>query len=214
MVSADIGIWVGALFTIFIYTYFASERQNPFYRFAQSTVVGCALGYIIVIVMAKTIDSLVIAKISAGSFIWIVPFLIGLLIYTRLVPGIQYMARTPVAIIVSVGLGLGARASMDAQLWRFVTGAADLVVSGVSGFEAMNNIIIVVGMIAAVYYFYFTMSPGLESSTKPFALFGRYILLLYFGQRFGGTIMFRLTLFIGRLQYLLYDWLQIGAGAI
>jgi hypothetical protein len=214
MVTADVGIWVGSLFTIFIYTYFASERQNPFYRFAQSTVVGCALGYIIVIVMAKTVDSLVISNITAGKVIWIVPLLLGLLIYTRLVPGIQYMARTPVALIVSVGLGLGARASMDAQLWRFVTGASTLLLTGGSGLEAVNNIIIVVGMIAAVYYFYFTMSPAQEKSTMPFALFGRYILLLYFGQRFGGTIMFRLTLFLGRLQYLLYDWLQIGAGAI
>jgi hypothetical protein len=212
MVTSDVGIWVGAILTICIYTYFASEQQNPLYRFAQSTVVGAALGYIIVIVLGKTIDSLVIHKITHGEPIWIVPFLLGCLIYTRLVPGIQYVARTPVAIIVSVGLGLGARASMDAQLWKVVTGTSGLLLS-TGGLDAVNNIIIVVGMVAAIYYFYFTMGPGQEATTKPFATFGRYILLLYFGQRFGGTIMFRLTLFIGRLQYLIYDWLQVGAGA-
>jgi hypothetical protein len=210
MVTSDIGIWVGALYTIFIYTYFISEKQNVLYRFAQSTVVGCALGYIVAIVMGKTLDALVFTRVAAGQIIWIIPFLVGLLIYSRFIPGYAYIARTPIAIIVAVGLGLGARGSLDTQVFRQFLGVAKLGFTGVSAFEAINNIILVVGLLASIFYFYFTMSKGTERTVAPFTLFGRYILLLYFGQRFGGTVMFRFTLFIGRLQYLFFKWLQIA----
>ena len=212
MISTDVGVWIASMYTIFIYTYFISERQNVLYRFAQSTVVGLALGYIVAIVMGKTIDALVFTRVGRGEWIMIIPFLIGLLIYGRLVPGYTHLARTPIALIVSVGLGLGARATLDANVFKQILGASGYLLVGVSPFWALSNLFYLTGLVCAIFYFYFTMGPGMVKATRPLATYGRYVLMLYFGQRFGATIFFRLTLFIGRLQFLLFQWLGFKVG--
>lgn len=210
MVSTEIGVWVGAIFTIFIYSYFIRSKQNIAFRFAQSTVVGCALGYIIALVMAKNIDALAISKLAEGKWYYIFPIILGLLVYTRFIPRYAYMSRTPVALIVSVGLALGARGALETQVYKQVIATTNYFITGVDPLTTFSNIIFIIGLIAASFYFFFTLNPKLQSRTQSFSTLGRYFLMIYFGTKFGATVMSRLTLFLGRVQFLLYDWLALG----
>lgn len=207
MISTDIGVWVGAILTIFIYSYFITNRQNIAFRIAQNTVVGCALGYIIAIVMVKNVDYLAITKIAKGNILYIIPLIIGLMMYGRLSPKYSYLARTPIALIVSVGLGLGARAVLDADVYMQIVASSRWLIVGVDPSTAVNSIISLIAVITTVSYFFFTLRPEKVPGIKALSDTGRFFLMIYFGAKFGATIMTRLTLFLGRAQYLMYDWL-------
>ncbi len=207
MISTNLGTWVAALLTLFIYSYFVSNKQNILFRFAQATVVGCSLGYIIVLVMVKNVDTLAITRISGGEIILIIPILLGLLMYTKFIPQYSYMARTPIAIIVSVGLAIGARGALETQIVRQVLSTASMPIFGVDIVTSISSLIFIVGLISGSYYFFFTLNPKLADKMKPFSTLGRSFLMIYFGTKFGATIMSRLTLFLGRVSFLIFDWL-------
>jgi lipoprotein signal peptidase len=208
-VGADpVGLTVAAILTIFVYTYFISNKQVPTFRFAQSTVVGGALGYIVVIVMATNIDKLAITKLSQGRIDYIIPIVLGLLIYSRYVKGYEYLARTPIALIVATGLGLGARAAMDTQIIRLLYPFASMNFK--TAYDAFNSVVFLVGFVASVAFFFFTLNPKVTKTITPLTKLGRYFLMVYFGTKFGATILTRATLFLGRLQFLLFEWLGLG----
>jgi len=207
MVSTDIGVWVGAALTIFIYSYFAKSEQNIFFRFAQSTLVGIALGYIIAIVMIKNVDYLAVSKIMQGNVLYIIPLLIGLMMYLKFIPSYRYLSRIPIAIIVSVGLGIGARASLDSDVYMQILATESRLVLGVPIAQAMDNLIFIIAVISTICYFFFTLKPEKNVSLNYLSKTGRFFLMAYFGTKFGATILSRSTLLIGRLQFLLLDWL-------
>jgi hypothetical protein len=209
MISTDIGIWIGALLTLFVYSYFVRSKQNIFFRFAQSTIVGCALGYTISIVMIKNIDYLGISKIIGGQVLYIIPILLGLLVYARFVPGYTYLTRTPIAFIVTVGIVLGARGAMESQLFTVMLSSVNWLVFGTDVVTSLNNLILIIGLISGITYFFFTMKGKGIPGYNQFWLMGRYFLMVYFGTRYGMTILSRLSLLIGRLQYLLFNWLGL-----
>jgi hypothetical protein len=209
-VSTELGIWVAAILSLFVYTYFVREQQNPLYRFAQTTVVGASIGYTIVMVLVKTLDAMVITNILSGKWIYIIPFLIGLMFYSRFIRGYEYISRYPIAIIVATGLGLAARASIEAELFTHALATANLLITGGSPINRINNLIYFIGVVLGIFYFYFTLGEKAEKQTSTIRLLGRYYILLLLGQRYGGTILYRTNLILGRLQFLLWDWLGLG----
>src|SRR5262249_23188398 len=54
-VSHDLGVWVGALLTLFIFSFLF--RDNPLYKFAEHLFVGVSAGYNIVLNYWTVIDS-------------------------------------------------------------------------------------------------------------------------------------------------------------
>jgi hypothetical protein len=72
-----------------------------------------------------------------------------------------------------------------------------------------GQILLVVGTITGVIYFYFSKKH--EGAFGVGAKIGIYFLMVSFGAAFGYTAMARVSLLIGRLQFLLGDWLGIIA---
>lgn len=210
MISTDISVWISALLTIFVYSYYVNTKQNVFFRFAQSTVIGLSLGYIITFVIVKNLDALVLTKLSMGNIVYIIPLVLGLMMYGRFVPGYTYLSRFPIAIIVSSGLGLGAIAAFEAQVFNNITAIANLSIIGVDLKTGLNNIIYLIGLFSAIYYFFFTLDIKITNKLKPISTLGRYYLMVHFGTRFATTVLNRLSLFLGRLQLVLFQWLGLG----
>ena len=66
------------------------------------------------------------------------------------------------------------------------------------------NILIVIGVICGVIYFFFSKEhKGLFGGL---AKVGIWVLMIGFGASFGYTVMARISLLIGRAQFLYYDW--------
>ena len=72
---------------------------------------------------------------------------------------------------------------------------------------SVNNVILVVGLVATLVFFFFS-----KEHTGPLggvAKVGIYFLMVSFGASYGYTVMARISLLIGRVMFLLDDWLGL-----
>ena len=73
--------------------------------------------------------------------------------------------------------------------------------------NVINLVIIAMGLIATLAYFFF--SKPHTGNLGRVAKLGTYFLMIFFGATFGYTVMARISLLIGRITFLLRDWLGL-----
>jgi hypothetical protein len=203
-----IGIWVGAFFTLAIYSFL--YKENPVYRLAEHLVVGISLGYTMVLIYNSVILPKLLEPIFAGNhLILIIPGLLGLLYITRFIPSIAWLSRYPIAFIMGTAMGVAFPLTMKAYVLRQLEAAmVPLYSSGMPWYEVFGNIVMIFGTLAALIYFFFSKPhKGLFFGTG--SKIGIWVIMLGFGATFGFTVMGRISLLIGRIQYLLGDWLHL-----
>jgi len=208
-------IWttIGAILTLSVYSFL--YRDNPFYKFAEHLVVGVSAGYYLVIYYYNFIDPNVVTpvfglrigdqSIALGGAQWwlaLIPGLLGLLLYARFFPKISWVGRWSLGIYVGGYAGLGISPVMQARVLRQI-GANSLPLTSVT------NVLLVVGLIGTLSYFFFSMRH--RGALGVFARIGIVFIMVGFGASFGYTVMSRVSLLIGRVDFLLNDWVpQLG----
>ena len=220
----DIGIWVAALLTLAIYSFL--YKDNPFYKFAEHLLVGISVGFLIVIawmdtVVPKIIDPLFVYR----NWLVFIPVILGLLMFARFSSKHAWLSRPALALYIGFGAGVSIPANMQAyilaQMKATISPFAQLTsignslnmvtVLGVSSINliggAFNAVIVLVGLITTLLYFYFSKKH--EGILGGAAKLGIYFLMIFFGATFGFTVMARISLLIGRTTFLLRDWLHI-----
>ena len=80
--------------------------------------------------------------------------------------------------------------------------------------NSIDNIIIVFGTVCTVAYFLFLQgkSPAGQAwgrATTFLGDIGKWVMMIAFGAAFGATVMGRLTLVMGRLQFLFGQWIPL-----
>ncbi|HEU4436626.1 MAG TPA: hypothetical protein VFR89_04115, partial [candidate division Zixibacteria bacterium] len=72
--------------------------------------------------------------------------------------------------------------------------------------QSLTNVVLVVGILTGVIYFFFSKEhKGVFGGA---AKVGIWFLMVTFGAAFGLTVMSRMSLLIGRIDFLLRDWLH------
>ncbi len=190
-------VWSGALCTIAIYSFLWKENKG--FRVFQNIYVGLAAGYGLIMswnVMERQVITPVTEK---GSFIVIIPTILGLVLFTKLFANIQWMARWPMAFLTGIGAALSMK-SIESDFVRQIQ--ATLL-----PLNSIDNWFMVLGTVLALSYFFFTLKP--TRATNTLSRVGRWVLMLTFGAGFGNAVQGRLSLLIARLQFMLGDWLHI-----
>ncbi len=219
---------VAAFLTMCIFSFL--YRDNPFYCFAEHLIVGISAGYWIAILYHTSLTDLWIDPlfksvaafgVSGGSFIGklgillvnIMPGAIGLLMFSRFFKKTSWISRWPIAFYLGVSAGV----ALPAYLQSFVIrqAAANMIdpravfnlifISGQSGslMQGIGEIIILVGCLCGLAYFYFSAEH--KGILGGMAKVGIWSLMIGFGATFGYTVMARISLLIGRFNYLM-DW--------
>lgn len=192
------GVWIGAILTLAFWSILFKE--NPVFDLAEHLYVGLAAGQAIVMGWLN-VKNLAITPLSKGKTLAIVPIVLGLLLYTRFLGGeVKWLNRIPTAFIVGIGTGLAFTRFAQSDLVGQVKGT-------MLPLKTIDNVIIVFGALATISFFFFTAKENkvLKGINKT----GRLIMMVAFGSAFANTVMGRLSLLIGRLQYLLGDWLGL-----
>lgn len=203
---ATVGIWIAAGLTLALYSFL--WKENPFYRFAEYLYVGMGAGYGVVV----TIDSYIRPTIKNDlmtdhKFLVLIPIFIGVLIYARYVRSIAYLARWTMAFWLGVGSGMVLTRNFRPYFIVPLTATfKPLWVPGHIG-PSINNILMVVGVITTLMYFFFTTKR--TGVLNHGATIGRWVMMVAFGAAFGNTVMARVSLFLGRMQFLLGEWLHL-----
>ncbi len=197
-ISTSFWIWIAALLTLAIYSFL--YKDNIFYKFAEKILVGISIGYTLSVYFHNTI----IAKVwnplvHDKDFLVIVPLILGLLMFSRLFKGKAYLSRIPIAFVVGTGVGISVPSSFE-NLFKQVQGTMPEVFT-------IGNIIILIGVISTLVYFFFSVEH--KGIIGKVTRVGITFIMIGFGAAFGATIMARISLFIGRIQFLLGDWLGI-----
>jgi hypothetical protein len=203
-----IGIWVGAFFTLAIYSFL--YKENPVYRLAEHLVVGISLGYTMAITYDVVLKPRLIEPLIGGhAWTLLIPAVLGLLYITRFIPGIAWLSRYPIAFVMGTGMGVAFPLTMKGNVLRQLEAAMiPFYQAGMPWHVVVGNIVLVFGTLAALIYFFFSKphkGPFFGTGSK----IGIWIIMLGFGATFGFTVMGRISLLIGRIQYLLGDWLHL-----
>jgi hypothetical protein len=198
-----IQIWVAAFFTLAIFSFL--YRDNPFYKLAEHIFAGLSAGYYVGLVWDTVIIQRLWDPMVAGSWWLFIPGALGVLMFARLSPRHSWLSRISLAFV----MGNTAGVFLISQLHGIVLPqmrTTMLALGGTDGFSsALLAIVIVVGTISTLIYFYFSKEhEGLLGAT---AKVGIWFIMVSFGASFGYTVMARISLLIGRVYFLANEWL-------
>jgi hypothetical protein len=203
-----IGIWVAAIFTLAIYSFL--YKENPLYRLAEHLVVGISMGYSIVIAYTRVLLPRLIEPLAAGeNWLLLIPGFLGILYITRFFPKIAWLSRYPIAFVMGTAMGVGFPLSMKALVLRQLEATMlPVYTSGMSIDLVIGNVVLILGTLAALIYFFFS-KPHTGWFFGTGSRIGIWVIMVGFGATFGFTVMGRVSLLIGRIQFLLGDWLGV-----
>jgi len=219
----DIWVWIGAFLTLSILSFL--YKDNVFYKFAEHLFVGVSAAYWMVVSIWGTLFPNLIAKIYPEAVRFVLPSLadrepeyhyifaaiMGILLLMRLSSKIGWISRWPMAFIVGTTAGLNLvrflRSDFIGQIQNTMIPLYALKNGSFSFLESFSNIIIVVGVMCGLIYFFFSKEHkgGFGTASK----IGVWVLMITFGAGFGYTVMARISLLVGRMQFLLGDWLGL-----
>ena len=204
--SELIGTWIAATLTIAILSFL--DRDNPFYKFAEHLYVGISAGFFFIYFWASEVKPMLIDSFMDNiaksnyieAFILFIPALLGVLMITRWFPRTSWLSRLPIAFTVGIGAGLGITVSIQGFLLPQIKATLIPVVT-------INAFLIILAVITTLLYFYFSKEHkgiiGVGSKI------GIIFIMVAFGASFGYTVMARISLLIGRIYFLLHNWLGI-----
>jgi len=204
-----IGTWLAALLTIFAFSFL--YKDNPFFRFAESLFAGVSLGYYVGIVLNQTLlPNLVdpLRKEFGQNWDLIVPGLMGLMMYVRALPKIGWISRYALAIYVAYYIGVEFTRKIHGEVLPQIARTMQPLAS----FQAatLATFIFIVGVYSVLVYFFFSKEQN--AVTRPLARLGIWFLMISFGAGFGFTVMGRVALLIGRLNFLILNWIYPSIG--
>ncbi len=213
-----IGIWMAALLTLCILSFL--YKDNPFYKFAEHLFVGLSAAYWAVYYYFNILyPNLIQPLFVHGQLLLIIPLVLGIMMVMRLFPKVGWVSRWPLAFIVGSYSGYNlitylqsnALEQVRATLVPFIQIESwkNLFTNpGVMTFlDAIAAPLVVVGVTTGVIYFFFSKEH--KGVFGGFARIGVWFLMIAFGASFGYTVMARISLLIGRMYFLLHNWLHL-----
>ncbi|NMC43085.1 MAG: hypothetical protein GYA46_04130 [candidate division Zixibacteria bacterium] len=203
-----IGVWTAALATIGIVSFL--YKDNVLYRICESVFIGTSAGYWFVTYFWDNLYRKFYLGIQDATdpnrfFLWF-GVVLGVLMLTRLWGKIGWLSRWPLAFVVGATAGLYMMTFFVSNAMRQV-GATIMPIFRGNLPAIIDNTVLAVGVFCGLVYFFF--------SKEHRGLFGRasrvgiWILMITFGASFGYTVMSRMSLMLGRFDFLFGTWLGI-----
>jgi hypothetical protein len=209
-VSHDIGIWIAALLTLGIYSFL--YKDNPAYKLCEHLFVGISAGYYVVLMYFSVVKpNLLIPLFTDVSherhFLLVVPLVLGILLFSRFFPKGDWLSRWSLALILGVYPALRITGFGQGDLVEQIHGTMlPLWVPGNLG-TTIGNWLLVGGLLTTLVFFFFSKEH--KGALGGAARIGVYFLMVSFGASYGYTVMARISLLIGRVMFLLHDWLGV-----
>ena len=211
-------VWVGALCTLGIYSIL--YKENKVFRFFEHLFIGIATGYTIYTAWNDVLRPNWWEPMTVEGKWWLAFALPGgLLFYTIYSRRHAWMSRLIFGLFFGAAAGRAFQgyASYYFPLIRSALNipllpSADASKGGyaLTPFStAANNWLYLLITIAVMTYFFFSFEQK-NKAVQATSRIGRYVLMFAFGAIFGSTIMARMTLLIGRMYFLIHDWVQVA----
>ncbi|MGD2104746.1 MAG: hypothetical protein PVJ55_06505 [Anaerolineae bacterium] len=207
--SELVGPVIGAVLSLLVLSYLIGD--NPLYRMALHVFVGALTGYSLGVVLREVLGKMVLQQLLDEPSTVLVPLILGLLVVSKGFPKRAYMGNFPVAYLVGVGTAVALGGALLGTLVPQVLASGQAL--GTASSETLrlgvlDGIMIVLGTVCTLLAFTFAQ-PGRRGDTHDWkrvldgvAQVGRVFLIIAYGLAFSGAITASLSMFIGRLQYI------------
>jgi hypothetical protein len=228
-----LAVWIAALLTLGIISFL--YKDNAWYKLSEAIFVGISAGYWFVVLFWDNVHGKFWTGVfppeqydAAGNVITEAPdymlwvgAALGILMLMRLIPKIGWISRWPLAFIVGSTSGLYLINYFSSNMMRQVQGTimplfgmwptdpttGETVFQALPTYDIVGNVVILVGVFSGLVYFFFSKEHrGVFGAT---AKVGIFFLMVTFGASFGYTVMSRMSLLIGRVDFLFGTWLGL-----
>tara|TARA_R110002111_G_scaffold191869_2_gene258202 strand:+ start:13921 stop:14817 length:897 start_codon:yes stop_codon:yes gene_type:complete len=224
--SRTIGLWVAAFCTLAIFSFLYGD--NPLYKFTESVFVGVSAAYAMVVAFWTEIVTNLFAKLlpdlarisffpdmesgTQANWLYLIPLVLSVLLLWRLAPKGNWIARWPLAFFIGATAGIRLISYLETDfigqiqntIMPFIVFSAD---GSLLWIKSMRNTIVIVGVLSCMVYFFFSVEH--EGIVKYISRLGIWFLMVTFGASFAYTVMGRIALLSGRLDFLFNNWLGI-----
>ena len=201
----DAGTLVAGILTLAILSFL--YRDNPVYKMAEYLLIGVSIGYVLVITWTNTLVSLLFEPLWTDTNLWLlIPFVLGLLMWARFHRKTSWLSRIPIGFMIGSGAGVAIPAMLYGRTLKQMSATIVPLVDS-SGVPDLSGLVVIVGLLTTLSYFYFSREH--KGYFGGLAKIGTFFLMVFFGTTFGYTVMSRMSTFIGRMEFLLTDFLRL-----
>ena len=230
-IMQSLGTIIAAGITLIMYSFL--YRDNALFKIAENLYVGVTLGFSVIMTWqqalkpevyqplfdAPTTDALLTALMHRT-----VPILLGIMLVMRLSRKHGWISRYAYAMMIGWGSGVAIPLIVHSyilkQLYAAVAPLQTAPGPGAATLQAFSSawflhvaapifgaVVLVLGTVAVLFYFFFSVEH--KGVGHAVSRLGIWFLMVSFGASFGYTVMGRVSLLIGRVQFLLFEWLKI-----
>jgi uncharacterized membrane protein len=208
-----LGIITSVALTLAIYSFL--YKDNPVFKIAENLFVGVAMGYWIIITWFNILkpdvfETLIIPLFKdtgkSPQYIVIIPTILGIFMLLRFSTKLSWLSRWSFAFVVGLGSGITIPNFIHAFILKQLEPTFESLYTG-SALVGLNTFLILLGVVSVLIYFFFSLEH--KGVIGGVSVIGVWFLMIAFGASFGYTVMARMSLLIGRIQFLLRDWLGI-----
>jgi len=196
-------IWIIAFFTLALFSFL--YKDNPFYKIAEHIFAGLSAGYYVGLIWHSVIIQQMIDPMLHNGKWWLVfPGLLGVLMFSRFSKRYSWISRMSLAFVMGNTAGIFLLSELHGKVLPQIQATMMSLNPGQGFADFLLALVIVVGVLTTLIYFYFSKEhKGLLGKT---AKVGIWMIMISFGAHFGYTVMARISLLIGRVQFLIDDW--------
>ena len=147
----DVSTIVAGLLTLIIFTFL--YKDNPFYKMAESLLIGVSIGYVLVITWSNTLmDMLFEPLFQTGELTLFIPLLLGLMMLGRFTNKTAALSRIPIAVMIGSGAGIAIPTMLYNRTIKQLT-ASVMPLFTADGTFNFTGIIVIVGLLSTLAYF-------------------------------------------------------------
>ena len=205
--STLLGIWVAAALTFMIFSFL--YKDNPVFKLGEHVFLGISLGYGWCIyywndIFPQAISPLFYPETAAErDWLVLIPIILGLFILLRVVPKLAWLSRYSFALYIGGFAGIAVPTEIAGRFLPQLTATMNPI--GPGWIAAITQLVLLVGVFCTVVFFFFSLEH--RGVVGQIGRVGVLYIMVAFGAAFGYTVMARVSLLIGRCQFLLYEWI-------
>jgi hypothetical protein len=211
------GTVVAVVLTLMVFSYLLGD--NLLYRLAEHIFVGVAVGYAVVVafhaILASKLFGPMAEAISAGDWqqllLLAIPLVLGLLLILKPFKLTRWLGNLSLAYLLGVGAALAISGALLGTLLPQVNATANLThftARWGTGLGIVSGIVMLIGAIGVLLHFQFSTGKGgrlsgiRDALVKGWGGVGRWFIVIAFSAILATTFVSRLSLLIGRIQFL------------
>jgi len=200
---APIGDIVATFFVIGLFSFI--YRDNLWYKFAEYTFIGIAMGITITMAYWNVMNQTIGPIINNRAYIFIPALILGVLILFRVSKTYGWVSRASLAVMFATTMAVRVMVTIQSQVVQQILPAMNAPILNTDPITGLSNLFALTGLAAACFYFVFTridLPPALQKPSDWFALYGRYVIMAFLGASYANVMTGRVSMFIERILFI------------